>query len=185
MARTPYVRARKWNGGEATLQELGTAADENFKKLERVFVNPFDLFGVVDGSSAESGVIGEYVFSYIAPGAAVAAAATNTFGNITTISLTAGDWDVTGIAVAAGAPVASNQTLGAVSLFSGNTTTDHQDGDNVIHAAPANGNVAAMCVIPNWRVLITATTTVYLKLRTNYSASAPTLYGRISARRVR
>jgi hypothetical protein len=141
--------------------------------------------GTATNDNAAAGYIGEY--PTVGIGTDVAAAATTVWGNVATITLSAGDWDVTGIAGtnAIGVTV-TGPTRVALSLFSGNTTTDHVSGDNVIGFSPStNATDYRGNSIPNWRVSVTGATTVYLKALFTYSAGSPTWSGRISARRIR
>jgi hypothetical protein len=141
--------------------------------------------GTATNDSASTGYIGEYVSSDIPFGSAIAAGTSTQFKNITSISLTAGDWDVSGIPSAAIAGATITVFEGVISAYSGNTTTDHISGDNDLIGPPPTGSYYAHTPIPVWRVSIAGTTTIYLKGNCVYSAGTPTIFGRISARRVR
>ena len=145
-------------------------------------VNDHVVKGVTSGVDALAGEIGEVVRAY---DSAIDAGTTEQFKNITSISLTAGDWDVTGIAVCAinGSTIAV--FVGAISVHTGNTTTDHVVGDNQVSAVPPTLDYVSVSVIPAYRLSLTATTTVYLKGLCGYSAGTPKISGRISARRMR
>jgi hypothetical protein len=138
------------------------------------------ILGTTTNDNAASGYVGEYI-----RGASAAAGMSNgTYVNITSIALTAGDWSVTGI-IQADATSVVTRFLGAVSAFSGNTTTDHTGGDNVMDGfnptAGSNGSIG----ISAWRVSIASPTTIYLKARLSFGSGSPTATGRISAIRVR
>src|SRR5665213_3247064 len=138
------------------------------------------IVGTVTNDNAAAGNVGEHISSTAlssTPGA------TNTYSNLTSISLTAGDWDVTGqtMYLINGATITGQNEI-YVSLFSGNTLTDQSYGDNDLYGP---GTVVNTLTVGAWRVSISSTTTVYLKWRCAYSAGTPVCYGRISARRVR
>lgn len=143
------------------------------------------LSGVTDASNATAGFIGEAVRSAFT--ASSAASSTN-WGDITTISLTAGDWDVSAqmFTESNGATVTAQFQV-AVSLFSGNTTTDHVRGDNVMESVGPSGSIlnAGNVTISNYRINVSSTTTVYFKENMTFTGGPPVLWGRISARRVR
>lgn len=150
--------------------------------LSGTYPNPnvTKVLGSNGTASATAGDVGEYVESVVAAGSAVGAAfGDGEYGNITSISLTAGDWLVAGaIGVLAGT---FTEIHGAVSVNSGNTSTDHIVGSNEFRTALT---VAQQIVIPQYRLLITGTTTVYLKAKC-IGTEASIFYGRISATRIR
>lgn len=105
------------------------------------------------------------------------------WGNVASVSLTPGDWDVSGAIniVANGATVTG--TSGAISINSGATTTDHAAGDNQVDGLLATAALSGAITIPTYRVRVTTATTVYLKVKATYAVATPTITGRISARR--
>jgi hypothetical protein len=139
--------------------------------------------GTATNDSAAAGNVGEYVSSVVSSGSSVSPNSV-TWTNITSVSLTAGDWDVSGI-VAINNTGTATYANAAVSLYSGTTTTDHIDGDNVAQSNSAVSNAEASRVIPSYRVSIASTTSVYLKTYVNFTTGEATAWGRISARRVR
>ena len=153
----------------------------------------YGIVGVTDGSSAAAGNVGEYVRSYGSGTSAV----NGQFVNITSIALSAGDWDVSGngLLYSNGGTILPLEVL-AISLYSGDTRTDHVQGDNTTNWA-ATGYTTSVTLggtIPSYRVLVTpamvaansgSPVPVYLKGVCAYSGASPTYYGRISARRIR
>ena len=55
-------------------------------------VSSSSLVGTTTNDSAAAGVVGQYISSYVS---ATSVPTTNTWGDLTSVSLTAGDWDVT------------------------------------------------------------------------------------------
>lgn len=143
--------------------------------------------GVTDGGNAAAGDVGEYLESVVPAGSAVsltnAAAA-----NITSLSLTAGDWDVTanaGIVTAATTNVV--YFLGSISTTSAtvNTTDAAQltwPGGMVLNTPGAG---SPRITVARARISISAPTTVYLVARSAFTVSTASAFGKISARRVR
>jgi hypothetical protein len=148
--------------------------------------------GTKTNDSAAVGYVGEFIRGYAT---GVTAAASGTFGDVVSISLTAGDWDVScnlEMIPQAGTTISlsPNGTDDvAISAYSGNTTTDHVPGDNLYQFNPygtASTTIQAVSgSIPSFRVSLSGTATYYLKGKIYYSSTAPIWYGRISARRMR
>lgn len=138
--------------------------------------------GVINGSSAAPFNIGEY-FSGYSSGVSITSSAT--FVDITSITLTPGDWDISGFGILSFVGTSTGNSNIAVSAFSGNTVTDHIQGDNyaTTTAASSSGGNWTM-TIPAWRVSITTSTTYYLKGLATFVPGTVTALGRISARRV-
>ncbi len=142
------------------------------------------LTGTVTNDSAAAGKVGEYVESVVGPINYPTSGGTP--GNMTTISLTAGDWDVTFFAYMSsnGATITTNLIM--ISLYSGATQTDRVYGSNwsvVPNPTAATGD--GFGVIPAYRVSLSGTSTVYGKIAASYSVATPYTYCRLSARRVR
>lgn len=137
--------------------------------------------GSVDGSSIPAGNVGEAFRAYQN---SVNAAATGVWGNIASINLTPGDWDISGGALlsSAGATVAAGSIV-ALSAYSGNTTTDHLSGDNQLGIGIPTVSNSPGVHIASWRQTINANQTYYVKGFANYTGGPPQFYGRISARR--
>jgi len=143
------------------------------------------ITGTTTNDNAAAGDVGEFVSTNVANGT-IFLAASGAYGNVASISLTPGDWDVTGVAVlnANGASYSTGSWGVAVSSYSGNTTTDHVLGVNQLYFNDYSGNDQAGPV-PVVRFSLASTTTLYLKATANYSSGSPYVYGRLSARRVR
>ena len=142
--------------------------------------------GTTTNDSATAGFVGEYVVSVVG---SVNAFGNNTFGDITSISLTAGDWDVS--AITNGDTVATTTTYFSmgISTTSGNSGTGLIDGDTRFYAGQST-NFATTAIwglsIPPKRFSLASTTTIYMKGHSIYSAGTPIfLGGRLSARRIR
>lgn len=156
-----------------------------------VIVAPFgetmnDLYGVSDLNllSANNYILTPFVSSVVASGSAVALT-TATVANVTSIALTAGVWDVTGVVdfhpdttttstYMRGGSSTTSATLGAQDSYFSNTF------------AIATTAVDASEVIPVTRYTVpsNATTTVYLVAVAGFAISTMTAYGTIRATRV-
>ena len=166
--------------GSSTSQTLGSAS-LYWGKLYTLGIK-----GTTTNDSASAGDVGEYVESVVTSGSAVTLTDA-TWTNITSISLTAGDWDVTSLAIfplnGAGA---LSDFIFAVSAYSGATTTDHVVGDNIV-TSPVNSTagINTYAAIPARRFSLASTTTIYMKAFVDVASGAYKGYGRLSARRMR
>lgn len=112
-------------------------------------------------------------------------AATGQFGNITSVVLTAGDYDVSGcMATRVNGATFNGQLYLAISINSGNTTTDHVLGHNEVRGFVPTATTNNSLCVPRYRIS-TAGTTVYLKGAAEYSAGNPQYVGTMTVRRVR
>lgn len=148
---------------------------------------PTALTGTTTNNNASAGEVGEHISSTVAGN--LNASATGTYDDGTSISLTAGDWDVT--AGATFEPNGATWTLTriGISTTSGNSSAGLIDGDTATVNGWASSSTtpnAVGMVVPTKRFSLSATTTVYLKRQVGFSAGTPRSIGiRISARRVR
>lgn len=142
------------------------------------------LAGVQTGLAAIAGQVGEVISSTVT---AAAVAATGTVGNVTSISLTRGDWLISGFVNIAGG--ATGLTAGSTAKASIVTTTatNGVNGSTMaqssVEALVANG--LKHMAIPQVRVNISATTTYFLTEVVTYAAGSPTAAGIIIATRMR
>lgn len=140
------------------------------------------IVGTTTNNNANAGAVGEVIASVIAQGSAVAV--TNGVAvNVTSISLTAGDWDVFGaVQYNVGANVAFTYIAGSA----GTTTAALNTGNFFIVGHPGvTASPLAGAAVPTIRVNIAATTTVYLVAQAAFGSGTVTAFGNITARRRR
>ena len=142
------------------------------------------LVGVTNGSDAAVGQIGEYIQ---ADRIANVSFTTNVVKTIVSMSLTAGDWDVQGVAYAASSASVLSSILGSISLVA-NTMPDSTSwlGSFQSSSTPANqllGGYAGST--GSTRVSISAPTTVYLVAQVIFASGTCSCQGSIRARRMR
>ena len=137
--------------------------------------------------SASAGQLGEYISSSVLSGSAVALTSPNT-SNITSISLTAGDWDVRAVGwfTSGGAATPSSMFVGISTTSATLPTAGAECNEAGFHnqsALPANA-FGGYQVGP-MRLSLSGTTTVYLVANSLFSGGTLSAYGFIGARRVR
>lgn len=167
------------NTGTLNLQSGGTT-------IATISSNGLISKGVTDGSNASSGYVGEYIVSTVAtPGITLSG---STAANVTSISLTAGDWDVTGSVYYIGSGTTS--TLNWIMCNVQTTSASLGAGTvGMFIQTPLNSGVwtqadnGGLCG-PN-RISLTTTTTIYLVTRAGYTGGTIQCYGQVRARRVR
>jgi len=142
--------------------------------------------GTTTNNDASAGSIGELISSTVASGSAVTLT-TAVYANITSISLTAGDWDVAGvvgISSSTGTNTFAYANYGS-STTSAATGTLGQMGALTTPVDIAN-TIDFVTPIPTTRYSLASTTTVYLVTRVSFGGvGTVTAYGVIRARRVR
>lgn len=139
--------------------------------------NASPLPGVTDASDAAAGKVGEVI---TASGSGVSLSTTATVYNVVSVSLTAGDWDVSGVVQATNTSGATYQSAG-LSLTSATV-------DDVLYLSggPLTIGVGSLrTATPSRRISVSSTTTVYLVAQVNFSGGTVTGSGRITARRRR
>jgi hypothetical protein len=138
------------------------------------------IVGTTTNNNANAGSVGEFQNSSFS---AVNITTTSTLQNLTTLSLTAGDWDVQGFA----------------SLISGSGATQTFQVAGISTTSitlPASGNYwqtnitvsatgAQGCAAPIQRISIASTTTVYLVAEAGFSGGSVSASGFLRARRIR
>lgn len=141
--------------------------------------------GTTTNDSAGTGIVGEFVSSTVALGSAVSLV-TNTAKDVTTISLTAGDWDVSGWVgfIPAGTTSYTQMVVSNSATLNTLDTTPGSVGQ-LGFPATVNGGVVNGLLTPPTRVSINSTTTYHLVAQAAFTVSTMTAYGIIRARRVR
>jgi len=143
--------------------------------------------GTATNDSAAAGYVGEYVASTIAYGSAVTTGVAGTNTSITSISLTAGDWDVSGVFTFEGTGAIS--TLNFVMAGSASSLSISSSSQGVAIVSPLNSGIWTQAsngfAIPTLRWSISSTTTVYLVARIGATGGGTIGWGQIRARRIR
>lgn len=150
-------------------------------------VSPGHYSGEPSTGNAAAGEIGEYLESVIVQGSALALT-TSVAKTITSISLTAGDWDVDGvIQFSTGATTSVSLILSSLSLTT-NTNDPLLGRQNTMQFpawVPGTSTLAFSSVMPPLRFSVSSTTSVFLVALSTFTVSTMSGYGIIRARRVR
>lgn len=142
-----------------------------------------NTLGATGGANAPSGYVGEYISSTLPAGSAVPAT-TGTPLNVTSISLSAGDWDVTGTLIFTGGTGAiSTDTVGWTSTTSATQPTFPNNGGIANLDVTTPSAFGIVMPVGQQRLVLTSTTTVYLGMAANFAGGSASAYGFIGARR--
>lgn len=162
------------------LQNSALIVADTTGDLSRSGNGGIDIQGTNTNDDAAAGYIGEYVSSSVASGSAVTLNS-GTSANITSISLTAGDWDVW-----AELWVTTSGTMTSVNGWISSTSNTEPTRGGLGHSflqgiSLGGGSDFSMAISPI-RFSLSGTTTVYLSARTTAGTAG---FGTLAARRVR
>lgn len=143
------------------------------------------IAGTTTNDSAAAGDVGELLSSSVAANS-VALTVSGTVYNVTSLSLTAGDWEISG-AVSFSPQPTTSVTLIQVGSNTTSATIGTISVDYNCHAQAAvvPGVQGYSLNIPQKRVSIASTTTIYLTASATFTVSTIASGGIIRARRVR
>lgn len=143
------------------------------------------IVGTTTNDSAAAGFVGEYISSSISSGSSVAL--TNAIvSNVTSISLSAGDWDVhANVAYFIAATTVNSARYASISTTSATLTAIPNGGAYLQNQGSVTGSAVWTAPVGMTRMSLAATTTVYLVARADFTTSTCSAYGFIGARRVR
>lgn len=179
-----------WNWDYLPVQSglpIATGASASLNSL--TFSSTSGIIGTTTNDNAAAGSVGEYISSSVP----VASAVTLTTGigkTITSITLTAGDWDVSGMVV-----FSPSTTSNASYFFAGISTTNNTipvagNENNVSGATNTGGagtfgaGIGLMPAVGPTRLSLSGNTSVYLVGQSGFTGTM-SVYGFIGARRAR
>lgn len=151
---------------------------------------PAQVVGQIPGTTtngdATAGNVGEYVTSNVTSASPVSLS-TGTAKNITSISLTGGDWDVWGtVGFIANAATTATIFAGGISQATNTLPTDAGLGSAFQLGLSVSAG-ATMPILPvgSTRISLPTTTTIYLVAKTTFATNTMSGFGTLNARRRR
>jgi hypothetical protein len=159
----------------------GAAAAPTFRALTAA-----DVQGTSTNDSAAAGYIGEYVSSTVLVAGEITLT-TATAANVTSVSLTAGDWDCSGIVIydTAATTVVTAQYAWISTSSATLPTAPNSGGENGWNIPAGFTGYSTTMTIAPMRVSLAATTTVYLSAYAAFTTSTEKAYGFVGCRRMR
>ena len=163
-----------------------SAVVEGFTASSLTFSSTSGIIGSTTNDSAAAGSVGEYIRADVQYNSSPVSLTSGASANVTSISLTAGDWDVMGmIGFNIAATTVISYAQGGANTASA-TLPSNNDTFYITPAVPATASyIGLQMAIPTYRISIASTTTVYLVALATFSVSTVSAYGFISARRRR
>jgi hypothetical protein len=164
------------NNSASTNWQLIHNSDDHFSiwrgsdRLSISTAGAVSIQGTATNDDAAAGKVGEFVSSFWS---VFSSPATTTFGDATSISLTAGDWDIE-VHAEMGINEVANVTrhILGLSTTSGNSSATLTQGYNRLDAIVPGANSNMALSIPRVRATISATTTYYVKVSSTYTGTA-------------
>jgi len=165
-----------------TFNSTGTG---NVMQVSGVTVSSGQYPGEPTTGNATAGNVGEFVSQTVLVGAAVSLT-NGVAANITSISLTAGDWDVSGnVDFLPAGTTTVNSVSAWTSITSATFPTSPNAGALNRIQAPFTTGVDQVLPVGVQRISVSGTTTVFLSALAGFSVSTMQGYGFLRARRVR
>lgn len=147
-------------------------------------VAPLALPGITNGTDAAAGYVGEYIEAFTAFGSSVTLT-TATPKTVASISLTAGDWDISGIVMLNGT-LTGTQFIAAIGTVNNSLTSTTLGYSQVSTASLATATSDNSLSLSNIRQnLNSITVTIYLIAQASFTVGTAKAYGVIRARRIR
>lgn len=149
------------------------------------FTSTSGIIGTTTNNNAAAGSVGEFIESTVLVGSSVALT-TATTANITSISLTAGDWSVYGSVWTNPTGTTSISSIqGAITTTSATLPTAPNSGAFIKETTSFTLGASQGAYVGQTRISIASTTTVYLVIQVAFTISTCGGYGYIGARRMR
>lgn len=168
----------------STPQDIATTSNVTFGSIA-FSPTTKGVVGTPTNNNAGAGFVGEIIESTVLVGAAVALT-THTEANVTSISLTAGDWDVWGNVWTNPAGGTVTTAFAAwINTVSATAPTAPGAGAYAYNGFTTGAGQGQSTPTGQRRLSLSGTTTVYLGCIADFSVSTQTAYGYIGARRVR
>lgn len=165
-------------------------ADQTFPRIVASTITATNSVGTTSASTATVGSIGEYQTQQLARSSGITAT-NNIARSISTMTLTAGDWEVSFCGGFKGGGTTSTDQVTALSTTADtlpaiDTTAVPDSNAQTRIESPVNiGNNDVVLCSKSIRVLLSGSRTYYLVSQCTFSAGSTLLYGSITARRAR
>ncbi len=151
------------------------------------FSSTSGIIGSTTNNSADDGSVGQVVIAFVDPASPISLT-TGTITNVTSISLTAGDWDVYGnVGVQGNGSTLLQDALGWTNSVSASLVSAYLY-NNIVYSVAGNAVFAQASPafnVPMQRYSLGTTTSIFLTTYVDFTISTCTAYGYIIARRRR
>lgn len=181
-----YLSSTDWNtfNNKENAITAGTTADywRGDKTFQTLQVSA--MTAVTSGAAAATGKIGEILTATQASNTTTGVGTTGAWGNVTSLSLTAGSWQVFGVAGFSenGADLTTALQCG---ISASSTGSGISEFDTAVVPFQISGASDALITTPHVYVDISGTTTYYLNTLFTYTSGTPQHRGKLTAIRIR
>lgn len=171
---TPVIDISGSYVGQSSITTLGAITAGSYALATATII------GQTSNTAPSAGNIGEQIRSAVAK--TTLTVSNNSSANVTSISLTAGIWDVSAIGVYAAAAITGTFFSFSIATVSGATGST---GDSLVDIPLPPTASSDLCLsIPSYRISLSTTTIIYLTSLALFSVGTLTAGGRISGTRV-
>lgn len=143
-----------------------------------------DITPITDGSNAGVNEITEVLSSSQTSATGTGVGATGVYGNVVSVSVTAGRWILSGVAGfddnGANLTTALEGAISASATGAGLTIADVTKDDSIVGGSSVNRSF----VVPDLYISLSGTTTYYLNTKFTYTSGSPQHFGKLQARRI-
>lgn len=146
-------------------------------------ITPTGIRGTSTNDNANPGNYGAYLSSSTVP--AVSSTGSNQYFTIVSLTLTAGDWDLSGVVSCTNIGATVTVMGGGIGTGAGNSSSGLLNGDTIFFGSTPNATTDAGISIPSVRASLSSPGTYYLKAFMTFTVATPACSGRLSARRPR
>lgn len=181
-----YLSSTDWTTFNNKQDNITAGTTADFYRGDKTFqtLQMSALTAVTNGAAAASGKIGEIISSEVASFTGTGLGATGVWGSVTSISLTAGAWMVSGV-VGFGLGTADLTTGFFAGLSDSASGVGIGDFNQSVNTYILSGSDNSQLTTPPLFVDISATTSYYLNSKFYYTSGAPEHRGKIQAIRIR
>lgn len=163
-----------------------SAADSILTAIEKSDGNTsakLDKAGITTGAAASTGNLGENITATVAANTSTGIGSTGTYGAVTSITLTAGDWLVDGVAGLSenGADLTTGLQVGISASATGSGINEFY---TQLHPYLVSSTSDALISAPPQEFNVSSPTIVYLNTRFYYTSGTPQHRGMIRAKRI-
>ena len=149
------------------------------------FSSTSGIIGTTTNDNAAAGSVGEYIVNLI-PAGSPTSLTSGAYGNLATITLTAGDWDVwASVGFNPGAGTIFGLQWVQISTTSATIGPFSDATPEYLNEQTFPANATSVIPIGTGRLSLSISTIVYLVTYTTFSVSTASAYGYLAARRVR
>lgn len=170
------------NINSANISTSGSSANQVLTSVGGVTVWTNIVLGTVAADNVAAGIVGEYTNKLVSSSAAISIS-TAAAANVTNMTLAAGDWEVSGHVSFALAGATTTAFSAGINTTSATLPTDGSECYSAIVTTVLTDTETI--TVDRKRINVNTSTTVYLIAKSTFSVGTETVFGSLTARRIR